>query len=501
MILIEDLTSFVLSLLIGIITLNVVFFAFVLWRRLTRQRYFMQKDAARQRYAPLVNDLLEGRLGPERAASAFSEATAKPEREALAELLKGDTDAQRVLCTEVLYSMGKIQAWAREAFGKERAAELIAMIERGQPHQPARGSRNAPSWLRRIQMLAIPRALAVDNLAQLAPEWALIFCIEGLLDPSMEVRSMALRGLAKTRLHAALPYLFHEMERSTESRSDLSLRGVKTALIEYEVDDLVLFTPYLTHPNHRFRFFVIDVAREICNRAAELGVLNKNDFSVEFYDAVLTSSVNDEFADVRARAANIVRHFRDTRSVQTLRKLLKDENEFVRLHAVRACADRYYVELIPDVIASLKDPKWRVRESATESLGNIGGGVPELYSEFVKTTDLYQSEQIADHIQLGGLVPHLIAELHEGGDARKRAFAVCQKMALLKKTSLLSTILAAPELGDDVRIEMIRAMSIAPSQRFRDTLHMIKKQNPSEALAGVVESALQVRTMHAGGQA
>ena len=61
MILIEDLTSFVVSLLIGIIGLNLVFFLFVLWRRLTRQSFFKEKDSAKERFRPVVQDLLAGK--------------------------------------------------------------------------------------------------------------------------------------------------------------------------------------------------------------------------------------------------------------------------------------------------------------------------------------------------------------------------------------------------------------------------------------------------------
>ncbi len=129
---------------------------------------------------------------------------------------------------------------------------------------------------------------------------------------------------------------------------------------------------------------MVDSAREICNRAAEGGVLNKNDFSPEFCEAVLGHSAVDTSSDVRARAASIVKHFRDKRAVETLRKLLGDENEFVRLHSVRACADRYYMDLIPEVTKLMKDPKWRVRESAAKALAEIGGGLSDLLRSCMK---------------------------------------------------------------------------------------------------------------------
>lgn len=499
MILIEDLTTFILSLLIGIIGLNLVFFAFVLWRRLTRQRFFNAKDAARDRYRPVVQDVLSGKLTPQQAIVVLSEATSPAEKEAICSLLNATDTEGRLKCTLVLYGLGKVEEWSREVFGNKRTVELIEMIRLNRGYTPPTHQPRIPKSYRRLKMNSVPKAISLDNLAQLSPDWAFVFCVEGLRDPSVEVRAMALRGLGKTHLPSALPHLFEEMENCIAQKSDLSLRAVKTALIEFAIEDLPAYTPYLTHKNHRFRFFVVDSAREICNRAAEKTVLNKNDFSPDFYEAILNHSSIDEFPDVRARAANIVKHFRDSRAVAALRTLLVDENEFVRLHAVRACSDRYYVSLIPEVSRLMKDPKWRVRESAAASLGEIGGGLAELYGEFVTTTDVYQSEQIAEQIQRGGLMPHIIAELHEGGEARKRAFTICQKLALLNKTSLLSMIVTTPELGDSVRMQIIEALSIAPTPPFQFALQSILKQDPSPELLQAVNTALKVRAVKAAG--
>src|SRR6266704_4723931 len=117
MILIEDLTSFILSLLIGIIGLNLVFFSFVLWRRLSRQRFFNEKDAAKERFRPVVQDLLSGRLTPEQAITVLSEGTSKAEQEAIWSLLSSSDAEGRLKCTLVLFGLGKVEEWSNEAFG------------------------------------------------------------------------------------------------------------------------------------------------------------------------------------------------------------------------------------------------------------------------------------------------------------------------------------------------------------------------------------------------
>ncbi len=234
MILIEDLTSFVVSLLIGIIGLNLVFFLFVLWRRLTRQRFFKEKDSAKERFRPVVQDLLSGKLSAEQAIVVLSRGTSEAEKDAIWTLLSGFYVEGRLKCTLVLYGLGRIEEWSRLAFGRKRTTELLEMIKNNRPYTPPTKESHSPKTWNKLKMKSVPKALAVDNLAQLAPEWAFVFCAEGLLDASMEVRVMAMRGLGKTKLRPALPHLFREMERCILEKSDLSLRGVKTALLSLE---------------------------------------------------------------------------------------------------------------------------------------------------------------------------------------------------------------------------------------------------------------------------
>ncbi len=141
-------------------------------------------------------------------------------------------------------------------------------------------------------------------------------------------------------------------------------------------------------------------------------MLNKNDFSREFYEVFIERLVSDEFADVRARCAGVIHHFRDDRTTDALRKLLCDENEFVRLHAARACGDRSYAAVKSELSKLLADSKWRVRQAAAESLRALGKeGMEELYRQLVTTQDRYTSEQITDEMQRSGAIEDLAASL------------------------------------------------------------------------------------------
>jgi len=170
MILIEDLTSFVVSLLIGIIGLNLVFFLFVLWRRLTRQRFFKEKDSAKARFRPVVENLLSGKLTVEQAIVVLSRGTAEAEKDAIWSLLSGFYVEGRQKCTLVLYGLGRVEEWSREAFGRKRTAELLDMIKNNRPYTPPAKDILGPRALNKLKMKSVPKALAVDNLAQLTPE-------------------------------------------------------------------------------------------------------------------------------------------------------------------------------------------------------------------------------------------------------------------------------------------------------------------------------------------
>ena len=135
---------------------------------------------------------------------------------------------------------------------------------------------------------------------------------------------------------------------------------------------------------------------------------------------------------------------------------MTDEDQYVRLHAVRAAAR--FIELMPTLVRCVSDSRWRVRQAAVKALAGFGTtGINELYRCLVTTSDTYSSEQIADEIQLGGIMHDLVAGLASTGADYELAIAVCRKMVNMGKTSLLITALATSR-SPQVRVALMHEL-------------------------------------------
>ncbi len=478
----EDFGVLVLWLIVMVMSVNTVFMFFVFYRRLSRARYFAEKDAARERYLSPAIQFAAGDLPVERAADIFGSASVQAEIDTIEELLRTRITPVNLNATsELFFALGYVERWAKAAFGR-RAKRLVEKSMRRE-HVPVDTKVEKVPWWRqaeKLRILAVPRALALDHLGRLAPAYAEVFLAEGLHDPSGFVRRVAIEHLGRNRFPQAIPLLLEELRKAVEVGNDVSLRSMKSALVGYQVDDLDLFMPYLTHPARRLRFFVVDTLREICRRAAGEGILAKNDFSPALCRLMLEVVTHDEFADVRARSAWVIRHFRDQAAKDALRRLMRDENEFVRLHAVRACGHRAYADLVQEVVARLTDTRWRVREAAVGTLARFGpAGLDELYRYFVTCPDAFACEQITEEIQRKGLVDDLVASLMAGVDEAALARGVVQKMAMMGKTSLLIDALAATSHAE-ARISLMESLASSPNDELIAVLAMIAESSTGQ---------------------
>jgi HEAT repeat protein len=458
-----------LWLLALVLGLNAVFFMFMIFRRFSRQRFFLQKDAARERFHTVVEELGSGSRTLEEAASVLALGTTKAEREAIYQLVvHAITPESWERFSEALYLLGFVEEWSREAFGKREGRELLDLALKKKARGTVQRKRTFTlvTRLRNLRLFAISRAIAVSHLGKLSPAYAQPFLAKALEDHSVEVRRVAVACMGRNRFPEAVPLLVSELMRAMEQGNDVSLRTMKAALIQYRLEDLGEFIEHIRTTERRGRFFVVDSIRQICDRAAAKGYLGKNDFPNELYDLMLDECASDEFEDVRARTAAVIRYFRDERATAVLRKLLRDENEFVRLHSVRACSDPYYVDLIPDLISRLTDVKWRVREAAVSTLNRMGPqGREELFRFFTECTDQFASEQISEELQRMGVLSELVATIAQGGDSGLLAQSVADKLVALGKTSVLLSTMAVSD-SSTATVALIEALASNPRMEY-----------------------------------
>jgi HEAT repeat protein len=481
LIFLENLTDLALWLLLMVLWVNFLFLCFLAYRRVVRLRYYKAKDAARERYSSLVEQFGTGDVTPAVAATVLRNATTEPELDVIHEMLftSGIEDSEAV--TELLIALGSVERWSREAFGRKRGPQVMrrALHRETVVLPKSAGSRSVLARLKGLRFRSVHRAKAVDYLGHLTPALSLAFDAEALQDPSPEVRRLAVTSLGRNGHPGAIPLIVEELERGLGRGSDVSLRSAKSALVGYQMADLHYFIPYLRHANSRLRFFMIDAVRDICAKSTARGMLNKNDFPIELYEICLAELVHDDNPDVRARTAVVIRNFRDARSVAALRVLLRDENEFVRLHAVRACADRHSPGFMVDVSERLGDMRWRVREAAVKALIVWGSsGEDQLFRYFISATDHYACEQLADEMQRAGMLPPLLEVIGSSGPRADTASGVVQKLVLLEKDSMVLQAVTSPELPESSRLRLLDIVTMAARPETYSALAIVAESDP-----------------------
>jgi len=498
---IEQIIWIVFWLAVGVLTVDTILVIYIFHRRLSRNRYFQRKDATRRQLSPTVRDFLAGDIGVDEATAALKTAKSPPAREAVQDmLLDGISSNNRRAVTEVLLRLGFVAAWAKEAFGARRGRQLIDHVVNGSSLPPL-GKRSFQR-VRSMRLFCVKRARGVALLGQLDSEFSQGFMDEAQHDTSPYVGRANVAAMGQNRESFAVSVLLELMRQATEGVNGLSVLSVKTALVRYPLTELPQFTHCLSDPNPKFRYLVVDSIREICDNTNL--TLSTQDFPPDLYRWFLDQAKHDSSVDVRARSARVIRHFHDTGAVLALRSLMQDENEFVRLHAVRSCADPFYTDLVPDVVQRIGDAKWRVREASVKTLATFGNeGRTQLADYFLATPDQYASEQIVDEMQRGGIIGDLLPGLGSDGPESWVVMKVTSKMVRMGKTSLLTELLSREirmsRLGDAPSAQQIAAMETA--QKARTQLLDVLAMSPTPQLMETVQSLAQRDRDHLKGKA
>ncbi|HVP43331.1 MAG TPA: HEAT repeat domain-containing protein [Terriglobales bacterium] len=504
--LLEDIAALVLWLTVAVAAINLVFLGSVVYRRLARGRYFRRKDEARRRWRTVVDQFLRWGLSQGQAVAVLAEAKSEAAQDAVREMLlarmASDT-CDRI--TALLFGLGAVDGWARAAFGKRAGGVMISALAVGRIPFPERPRNRLRDWLERTRLLAVPRTLAVDALGRLAPDFAEVFALAALEDPAGEVRRVALSSLGRNRRVAGIAPLFSSLLEALApgpaEEHATSARTAKAALVCYGLEHLRRFVPYLRDPDPQVRFYVVDIVREICARQARLRRLGRSDLPGKLYQEFLDSLVGDESADVRARSAPVVAHFHDLRASIALLHLLRDENEFVRLHAVRAAADPAYPELLPVLVKRMTDRRWRVREAAARALARLGDRAQQmLFREFAGSVDRYESEQITEELQRCGLVHRVLEDLGAGGARGELALAVCRRMVAVGKTALLKDRLAPGREATGAGLLLLEAFATRPGEETARMFEQIalSGRHPLAARAAELLGEMRGRPLAAG---
>jgi HEAT repeat protein len=478
-VLLENLTALVLWLLVTVLWVNAVFLAFLIHRRVSRKRYFIIKDEARARYRRIIDQLNEGKATFESATAMLASAKLEPEIEAVHDLLLPKMESEDV--TKLLYGIGSIERWARVAFGRNRCGAIVDRAMSGESNVHKRAKQEV-AWLHpgRFRVTSVDRARAMSYLGRLYSPVALIFASEGLHDPAPEVRRIAMTALGRNRHPSAIPLIMEELD-STVSRGgqEISFRSARAALVSYPIQHLAAFAPFLRHKHPRVRFAVIDAIRDICQRTAATTMVTKNDFPIEIYNACVQEMVKDSYVDVRARVAGIIRYFRDAPALDALKSLMNDENEFVRLHAVRASGDRHLVDLVPSLAERLDDDSWRVCEATIKSLLVFGDkGQEVLFHHFIASESEHACEQLADELQRSGIVSSLLATCARDGHFDRTA-AVFRKLTMLQKDTMLLHAIASPDLDAAIRLNVLNVLMIEPRDEVVAAVELVAQTDSS----------------------
>jgi HEAT repeat protein len=198
----------------------------------------------------------------------------------------------------------------------------------------------------------------------------------------------------------------------------------------------------LQDSNPRLRTLALQILREMLagEAARQKRALLAANLSFDLFDGALLQLIEDENADVRAAAADVLTFLKDERAGQALLKLSQDVEWFVRLHAVRALGEKGNSDSAPLLAKQLTDSHWRVREAAAHALMRCGeAGREQLLSSFLRTQDAYAQEQIAEELQISGVISELIERCSEK-DAMQE-LELIRKMIKIGKTSHIESLL------------------------------------------------------------
>jgi len=500
--LIEDIIKVVFVLIVIGLVLTSGFALVTVQRRITRGRYFQRLDRARARAEELAGPLYQGGGDMNAALAAFRTFRSDVDRRGLEDTLFSytKTPAQMALTRQIMQRLGWIQEWSnivRSRVKKPIGQVARVLAELGDHHTPL----SAGQQLR----LLVPgnfvaRAMAADRLARVPTPEGLLALLVATQDPHLDVKEVSIRNLGRLADPVTMPVLIECLVDVIEGRSPISVRSIKTALVQFPLEEIDGLRPALEHAHRRVRFFGTDIIREITDRRAAGELLSKNDFSPDMYRLFSMRLCQDEWGDVRARAAVVIGHFHDAPSNDILQKLLQDESWFVRLHTCRAAGGKFFLPLAPGVAQRITDSHWLVREAAVRSLQEMGEfGIEHIIRTFLSTEDRYAAEQIAEEIQRSGLLAEVLADVTTEG-RRREALLVARRLVTLNKITMLLAYLLSPVVPE-LKMLLARELAACSAPECVEALRRCSQEDPDARVRAAAVHAYQAALAQASATA
>jgi HEAT repeat protein len=381
--------------------------AVAIFRRRQQTRYLRYIRSLESNYRPILATLLCGRP----TAQGI---------EALRRLPPADLE----LLLDPLFSVGGIAhrhvAILQGLCGELGLIQLWQLrLAAGDEPKTRRGS--PPGTATHLPASSLLRAKSIRNLGVLRhqPSWPLLF--RYLDDPHPDIQAVALRALANVGAAESFPALAARLNAAVLGKSaSPSPRTLRAALASFDLACSTALMSSLRHPHRRVRSLATSVLLVMVRREAARDpyfLLRPEVCSPGIAEILLTNLWRDPSSEVRGRAAEVIAFLADPRATSVLHKLLFDPQWYVRLRALRALARPHHSapHLLLGIRDSLRDPHWRVREAAMQTLISLGRRARRhLYEHFLISQDQVTREQIVEMIERSGLMATLVKEYGEG---------------------------------------------------------------------------------------
>jgi hypothetical protein len=298
--------------------------------------------------------------------------------------------------------------------------------------------------------------------------------IAALDDSSPMVLSVAADALAGTCDRDAAEPLLEHLRVAVLKHDGIPARAAKTALVNVGVETDDLLRAFAADDDAMVKIAILEVLREQCRKRQVVA----DDSAVH---SVIVSCVHSSEPEIRSRAVQLLPYIGKA-AEEIVAGALRDEDCFVRLHAVRACA----VSQEQDGLRSaIHDAHWRVRQAAVMTLAQSGSqAIERLKTILLNTSDQFASEQIMEQLQLTGVLTSAVAEL--GETDCELSYELCRKAVTLGMDSPVVSALH-PETPEAVLLRLVQALKGSTHPEYRGQLERLAEHASGTLRARIAE--------------